>query len=44
VTTKEAERELESLALEGVNSGASLLADDRFWADKLERLTSRSKS
>jgi hypothetical protein len=39
-----AERELESLALEGLESGASLLADDRFWAEKREQLSSRSKS
>jgi len=39
-----AERELESLALEGLESGAFLLADDRFWAEKREQLSSRSKS
>jgi hypothetical protein len=36
-----AEQELEALALEGLNSGDSIVADDKYWADKRARLIER---
>ena len=36
-----AEQELEALALEGLNSGDSIVADDTYWADKRARLIER---
>jgi hypothetical protein len=33
-----AERELESLAVEGLNSGEAILADDSYWQEKRKRL------
>jgi hypothetical protein len=33
--------EIEALALEGLNSGESMKADDRYWADKRQRLMDR---
>ena len=38
---EKAEQELESLALEGLNSGESIEADERYWADKRRRLIER---
>jgi hypothetical protein len=37
----ELEAELEALALEGLNSGASIEADDKYWAVKRQRLIDR---
>ncbi len=36
-----AEQELEALALEGLNSGDSIVADERYWEDKRPRLMER---
>ena len=36
-----AEAELEALAIEGLNSGESIEAGERYWAEKRERLTDR---
>lgn len=36
-----AEEELEALALEGLNSGEPILADDRYWAEKRIRIGAR---
>jgi hypothetical protein len=36
-----AEEELEALALEGLKSGESIKADERYWADKRQRLIDR---
>ena len=36
-----AEEELEALALEGLNSGESIEADERYWAEKRQRLIDR---
>ena len=36
-----AEEELEALALEGLNSGESIEADERYWAEKRQRLINR---
>ena len=36
-----AEEELEALALEGLNSGESIEADERYWAEKRQRLIER---
>ncbi len=36
-----AEQELEALALEGLNSGDSIVADERYWEDKRRRLMER---
>jgi len=36
-----AEDELEALALEGLKSGESLEADERYWAEKRQRLIDR---
>ena len=36
-----AEAELEAIALEGLNSGESILADERYWAEKRQRLIDR---
>lgn len=38
-----AEQELEALALEGFNSGDSIVADDKYWADKRARLIERHR-
>jgi hypothetical protein len=39
-----AEEELEALALEGLNSGESIEADERYWAEKRQRLIERYHS
>ena len=39
---EQAEAELEKLALEGLNSGESLPVNEKYWAEKRERLV-RSK-
>jgi hypothetical protein len=36
-----AEEELEALAVDGLNSGESILADERYWAVKRRRLSER---
>jgi hypothetical protein len=36
-----AEDELEALAIEGLNSGDSIEADERYWAEKRQRLIDR---
>jgi predicted kinase len=36
-----AEQELEVLALEGLNSGESIVADERYWENKRRRLIER---
>jgi hypothetical protein len=36
-----AEEELEALAIEGLNSGESIEADERYWAEKRQRLMNR---
>jgi plasmid stability protein len=36
-----AHEELESLAIEGLNSGKSIEADERYWAEKRQRLVQR---
>ena len=36
-----AEKELEALALEGLNSGDSIVADDQYWENKRRRLMER---
>lgn len=36
-----AEEELEALAIEGLNSGESIEADERYWAEKRQRLIDR---
>ena len=36
-----AEQELEALALEGLNSGDSIVPDERYWANKRRRLIER---
>ena len=38
---EEAERELESFALDGLNSGQSIVADDNYWEEKRARLIER---
>lgn len=38
---EQAERELESLALDGLNSGESVKADERYWERKRRRLIER---
>ena len=37
----EAASDLETLAIEGLNSGQSIRADERYWAEKRERLEER---
>ena len=36
-----AEEELEALAIEGLNSGESIEANERYWAEKRQRLMNR---
>jgi plasmid stability protein len=38
---QQAEEELEALALEGLNSGESIEADERYWEQKRRRLMDR---
>ena len=38
---QQAEEELEALALEGLNSGESIEADERYWEEKRRRLMER---
>lgn len=38
---EEAENDIERLALEGLESGEAIVADDRFWAEKRQRLIDR---
>ena len=38
---EQAEQELEALALEGLNSGESIEADDKYWEEKRRRLIER---
>jgi hypothetical protein len=40
---EQAEQEFEALALEGLNSGESIVADDKYWAEKRARLMSGIK-
>lgn len=35
---EQAEQELEALALEGLNSGESIMADEHYWEEKRRRL------
>lgn len=37
-----AERELERLALEGLHSGDAVVADDAYWAAKIQRVKDRA--
>ena len=39
-----AEEELEALAIEGLNSGESIEANERYWAEKRQRLMDRHKT
>ena len=39
-----AEAELEATALEGLNSGKSIVADERYWAEKRQRLIDRHQN
>jgi hypothetical protein len=39
--TQRAEEELEALALEGLNSGESIEADEKYWEEKRRRLMER---
>jgi len=41
---QDAERELEELALEGVESGDSIEAGDRYWEEKLSRIGQRHQN
>ena len=41
---QQAEEELEALALDGLNSGEPIEADERYWEDKRQRLTQRHES
>lgn len=38
---QQAEEELEALALEGLNSGESIEANEKYWEEKRRRLTER---
>jgi hypothetical protein len=38
---QQAEEELEALALEGLNSGESIAADEKYWGEKGQRLNER---
>jgi hypothetical protein len=38
---EQAEQELEALALEGLNSGESIEADEKYWEEKRRRLIER---
>lgn len=38
---EQAEEELGTLALEGLNSGESIVADERYWEEKRRRLIER---
>lgn len=38
---EQAEQELEALALEGLNSGESIVADEKYWEEKRLRLIER---
>ena len=38
---QQADEELEALALEGLNSGESIVADERYWEEKRQRLIKR---
>jgi hypothetical protein len=38
---EQAEHELEALALEGLNSGESIFADEEYWEEKRARLIER---
>jgi hypothetical protein len=38
---QQAEEELEALALEGLNSGESIEADEKYWGEKRQRLIER---
>lgn len=41
---EQAEQELESLALEGLNSGESIEADEKYWEEKRRRLIERHQT
>jgi hypothetical protein len=41
--TQLAEEELEALALEGLNSGESIEADEKYWEEKRRRLMERHR-
>ena len=38
---EQAEQELELLGLEGLNSGESIVADEKYWEEKRRRLIER---
>ena len=38
---QQAEEEMEALALEGLNSGESIVADEKYWEEKRSRLIER---
>ncbi len=38
----QAEEELEALALEGLNSGASIQGDEKYWEEKRRELVERN--
>ena len=40
---EQAEQELEALALEGLNSGESIQADEKYWEEKRRRLIERQQ-
>jgi hypothetical protein len=40
---QQAEEELETLAFEGLHSGESIEADEKYWEDKRRRLIERQK-
>jgi hypothetical protein len=40
---EQAEQELEALALEGFNSGESIVDDDEYWVEKRARLIERHR-
>jgi hypothetical protein len=40
---QQAEEELEALALEGLNSGESIEADEKYWEEKRRRLIERHR-
>jgi hypothetical protein len=41
---EQAEQELEALALEGLNSGWSILADENYWEQKRRKLIERHQN
>jgi predicted outer membrane protein len=41
---EQAEKELETLAIEGLNSGESIEGDDKYWQEKRRRLIERHQT